>query len=88
MRPRRALQRHVDFPAVYQAYCRNPGGGREAVDADDVLPLARGGLAQRRPENGVIVSSVQIPAISGRLRTELVIEARAIPWEQARLYIT
>src|SRR3954471_19516501 len=21
----RALQRHVDFPAAYQAYCRNPG---------------------------------------------------------------
>jgi hypothetical protein len=21
----RALQRHVDFPAVYRAYCRNPG---------------------------------------------------------------
>ena len=40
------------------------------------------------PRNGVIVSSVQIPAVSGRLRTELVIEARAIPWEQARLYIT
>ena len=77
--PSRNAEPFAAAAAVSKAVSGRAVGARPSTQTMySLLPVAV--RAERRPEKGVIVSSVQIPAISGRLRTELVIwEARAIP---------